>query len=284
MFEMHKEIRLIVNADDFGRTAAINAAVVKAFREGIVTSASLMVAADCAAEAVEAARDNPGLAVGLHLVVLGGRAALLPEEIPHLVDASGRFSRRAWVSGMRYFFLPSARSELRREIEAQFQLFRATGLMLSHVDGHHHMHLHPTVFRLLLPGARAQGARAVRLNVADRLLFSLRVDRRNLWLKLGWKITFSVLQGWCARLLRRSPLPVADRVYGLMQTGRISEEYLARLSGRLTPGTSELFCHPSLREESAGLGPNPRDLGALLSPVARRMLEENGVKLTNYLQ
>jgi hopanoid biosynthesis associated protein HpnK len=275
---------LVVNADDFGRTAAINTAVVKAFREGIVTSASLMVTADCAEEAVQAARDNPGLAVGLHLVVLGGRAALPPGEIPHLVDGTGRFSRRAVVSGMRYFFLPAARQELRREIEAQFQLFGDTGLTMSHVDGHHHMHLHPTVFRLLLPSARAQGARAVRLNVADDLLFCLRIDRRNLWLKFGWKITFALLQRWCTRLLRRAPLPAADRVYGLMQTGRITETYLVQLLDRLEPGISELFCHPSLREESAGLGPNPRDLSAVISPVVRRAVEKNGISLINYLE
>ena len=146
------------------------------------------------------------------------------------------------------------------------------------------MHLRPTVFRLLLPSARALGAPAVRLNVADDLLFCLRIDRRNLWPKLGWKITFALLQRWCTRLLRRSPLLAADRVYGLMQTGRITETYLAQLLDRLEPGISEFFCHPSLDEESAGLGPNPRDLGAVISPVVRRAVEKKGMSVINYLE
>ena len=131
--------------------------------------------------------------MGLHVVVLGGRATLPSAAIPHLVDADGRFPRSAFATGVRYFFSGRARKELAREMRAQFEAFGKTGLRLSHVDGHHHMHLHPTVFALLLPLAREYGARGIRVAVADELWFSLRGDAAHFRLKLGWKIAFFFL-------------------------------------------------------------------------------------------
>ena len=84
--------RLIVNADDFGRSASINQAVIRAHREGILTTASLMVNEPAVEEAVALARENPELGVGLHLTLLCGHSALPPEQIPGLVDAKGEFS------------------------------------------------------------------------------------------------------------------------------------------------------------------------------------------------
>src|SRR5437763_1372456 len=78
-------IRLIINADDFGLSESVNAAVLEAYDRGILTSCSLMVAEPAAAAAARAARERPGLGVGLHLVVAGGRAALAPAALPRLV-------------------------------------------------------------------------------------------------------------------------------------------------------------------------------------------------------
>ena len=142
--------RLIVNADDFGRSASINQAVIRAHREGILTTASLMVNEPAFEEAVALARENPTLGVGLHLTLLCGHSALPPEEIPGLVNARGEFSNNPPGAGFRYFFQRSLREQLRREIHAQFQKFRATRLPLDHVNGHLHLHLHPTVFRILM--------------------------------------------------------------------------------------------------------------------------------------
>jgi hopanoid biosynthesis associated protein HpnK len=295
-YEEAPGVRFIVNADDFGRTEAINAAVAQAHSEGILTSASLMVGGSAASDAVRLARDNPHLAVGLHLVLLGGRATLTSADIPHLVDGEGLFPRRPVRTGLRYFFSRKAHVELAKEIRAQFEAFQATGLPLSHVDGHHHMHLHPTVFRLLLPPAHEYGAEAIRVSVSDDLLFSLRQDHRHLLLKLGWKIAFSLLGRRARRSLRRQPVPAADRVYGLMQSGCVTESYLIRLLDRLagraaTESTAapsgrapvfEVFCHPSLNRESRRLGPNPGDLEALLSPAVRAAVDANSVLLTTY--
>src|SRR5882724_5151255 len=96
--------RLIVNADDFGRSTSINQAVIRAHREGILTSASLMVNEPGLDEAVSLARNHPGLGVGLHLSLLCGHSALPPAKIPGLVNARSEFTNNPATAGFRYFF------------------------------------------------------------------------------------------------------------------------------------------------------------------------------------
>src|SRR5882672_621658 len=93
--------RLIVNADDFGRSASINEAVRRCHQEGLLTTASLMVNEPAFAEAVAMARDNPRLGVGLHLTLLCGHSALMPERIPGLVNHSQEFRDDPFGVGWR---------------------------------------------------------------------------------------------------------------------------------------------------------------------------------------
>ena len=117
---------------------------------------------------------------------------LPPDEVPHLVDASGRFPDSPTVAGMRYGFSQPARAELSREIRAQFERFTATGLPLSHVDGHMHMHVHPTALDTVLPLAAEFGAARIRLP-RDDLRLALEHDGRGAAGKLATAATFAVL-------------------------------------------------------------------------------------------
>lgn len=272
--------RLIVNGDDFGRSPRVNEVIIRAHREGILTSASLMVTGEAFAEAVALARETPSLAVGLHLVLAGGRAVLTPAEIPHLVDGRGFFLSDPFRAGCRYFFSRAARRELAREMAAQFERFAATGLPLDHVDGHMHLHLHPVVFARLLPLALRYGARGIRLP-RDDFWTAVAYDRRSLTRKAGWALTFALLARAARRRLRGSTFSIADRVYGLMQSGAMTEAYVCRLLGRMRAATAEIYFHPSTVAEDA-MGPNPVDLAALFSPALRRAIAEHGLVLTTY--
>jgi hopanoid biosynthesis associated protein HpnK len=273
--------RIIFNADDFGRSPAINTAVMQAHRDGVLTSASLMVAGDAAEEAVALARNTPTLAVGLHLVVISGRAALPPKEIPHLVDSNGYFPNNPVLVGLRYLLSSMVQKELAREMSAQFERFAATGLPLSHVDSHLHMHVHPTVFSLLLPLAEQYGAVGLRLP-RDDLRLALGYDRRHAGTKVSWAISFGLLCRWCLSRLRNHHLTVTDRVYGLMQTGQMQEAYVVNLLRCLEVPTAELYFHPTIGPESEFLGPNPGDLATLLSPAVRQVIQERGLRLATY--
>lgn len=274
-------MHIILNADDFGRSTGINRAVMRAHREGLLTSASLMVTGDAVEEAVALARETPTLAVGLHVVVANGRSVLPPGEIRHLVDAGSRFSSDPLHIGLRHYLSRKTRAELARELAAQFDRFAATRLPLSHVDGHLHMHLHPAVFNLLLPMAEQYGARGIRVP-RDELWLALRHDRRRAALKFVWAIIFSLLCRWCLSRLRDFRLIVTHRVYGLMQTGRMREGYVIQLLRHLSVPTAELFFHPTTGPENEALGPNPGDLATLLSPAVRHLIRERGLRLTTY--
>jgi chitin disaccharide deacetylase len=287
--------RIIVTADDFGRSPAINAAVIRAHREGVLTSTSLMVGGDAADEAVALARATPTLSVGLHVVVIGGRATLPPAQIPHLADADGRFSSDPFGAGLRYAFSRAARAELARELRAQFERFAATGLPLSHVDGHAHMHLHPVVWDLVAPLAEQYGAAGIRLP-RDELRLALRDARRRagvaqpqaasngsgLVTQIVWAAVFGVLSRWCAGRLRNRNLVVADRVYGLFKTGRMEPAYVEAVLRSLKVPTAELYFHPTTSLQPEPLGPNPGDLETLLSPAVRNVIEEQHLHLTEY--
>src|SRR5580692_5998960 len=106
--------RLVVNADDFGRSHSINEAVIRAHQDGILTTASLMVNEPGLDEAVALSRQNPRLGVGLHLALSHGHSALPPEKIPGLVNGRGKFSDRPTATGFRYFIQRSLREQLRR--------------------------------------------------------------------------------------------------------------------------------------------------------------------------
>jgi hopanoid biosynthesis associated protein HpnK len=272
-------MKVILGADDFGSTTDVNAAVQAAHLQGVLTSASLMVTGEAAAEAVSMAREMPDLAVGLHLVVADGPAALAPDRIPHLVDSDGWFPRDPLQIGMRYAFSRAARQELAAEIRAQFERFAATGLSLSHVDGHQHMHLHPVVFDLLLPLAEAYGARGLRLP-RDNLRLALAHSRRAAGRKVLWALVFGLLNAWCARRLQGHKLIVADRVYGLLQTGQMHEAYVVDLIRHLGVPTAEIYFHPITAPGGDSL--DPADLQALLSPAVRQAIEARGISRTTY--
>ena len=121
---------LIVTSDDFGAAPEVNEAVERAHREGILTCASLMVAAPGAGDAVKRAKTMPKLGVGLHLVLVEGKPVLPPEQIPNLVGPDGNFRTDMVKASFGMAMLPWVKKQLAAEIEAQFAAFAATGLTL----------------------------------------------------------------------------------------------------------------------------------------------------------
>ncbi len=266
---------LIVTADDFGASAAVNQAVITAWEQGILTSASLMVTGAAADEAVALARARPGLAVGLHLVLTEGRPCLPPEMVPALVGADGCFPRRLVWTGVRWFLSPAARAQIQREIRAQVGRFQQTGLRLDHLDSHHHFHLHPVVFEALLTAAEEAGVRALRLPVEP--WFVLGLERAGQGRAALLLLLFHLFGTLYRRRLRARGFLILDGVFGLLQTGRLTETSLLALLEALPPGCFELYTHPRL-DTPAGRA----ELAALTSPRVREAVARRGVRLTTY--
>lgn len=266
--------RLIVNADDFGRSPAINEAVIRAHREGILTTASLMVAEPHAEDAVRLARACPALGVGLHLTLVCGRAALPAAVNPGLAAETGQLPADPVRAGWRYFFRRDLRAALRREIAAQFEAFARTGLPLDHVNGHLNVHLHPTVLPLVLEIGRRHGLRALRLT-RDPFRLNARLAGGAWAYRVSHAVVFTLLSAAARPRLRRAGVRHTARVFGLLQNGRVDETYLARLLARLPAGDSELYAHPSLTDFKA-------EFEALVSPRVRALIAAEGIELIRY--
>jgi hopanoid biosynthesis associated protein HpnK len=274
---------LIVTGDDFGFSRGVNRAIIEAHERGILTHASLMVNGDAAPEAVALARSRPGLSVGLHLVVVDGAATLPPSEIPHLTGTDGRFRGTPVSAGLRYQFSGAARSELAREIHAQLERFRETGLALSHVDGHHHMHLHPVVLENVVAMAREFAIPAIRLP-SEELGLALAINPGNIAGKAIWSFIFGLLRRHGERRLRRTGIAFSERVYGLLETGRVTGPYLLDLIPRIRADRVEIYCHPAVGspgEPSDGKpGTGSAELSGLLSPRVREAIGASGFVLS----
>lgn len=270
--------RLIACADDFGRDVAVNEAVEEAHRDGVLTVASLMVAAPAVDDAVARAKRLPELGVGLHLVLADGVPLLPPAEVPALAGADGAFDPNMVRAGFRFYFSPAARRQLAAEIRAQFAAFAATGLPLDHVNGHKHVHLHPTVARLVVEIGRDYGLRAVRLPFEPAAPL-----RRAAPQEKPAAPAWSPVVGALRRRLDRAGIARNDQVFGIAWSGRMVERRLLALLPHLPGGVSEVYSHPACGAVSFVPGyRHAEELAALVSPLVRRRIAELGISLARY--
>jgi len=266
--------RLIVNADDFGRSASVNEAVARGHAEGILTTASLMVNEPGCAEAVEIARRNPRLGVGLHLTLLCGRCGLAPGDLPGLVNDKGEFTSDPVRAGVGYFFNRALKEQLRAEIHEQFRRFHATELKLDHVNGHLHLHLHPVVFSILTEDAATLGITRMRLTV-DPLFLNLKLARGAWFYRFSHAIIFGALSAHARPVLARLGIRHTNAVFGLLQNARVNEDFVCRLLPALPSGDSELYSHLSLLDFKL-------EFEALVSPRVRAEIARLGIALIRY--
>ncbi len=266
--------RVILTADDFGLSDSVNEGIERAHRDGVLTHASLMVAGAAAEDAVRRARRMPRLRVGLHVVVVEGRAVLPAADIPALVDARGWFSSDQRRLGLRYFFSLPARRQLEAEITAQFAAYAATGLVLDHADAHKHMHLHPTVGRLLLRIGQTFGLPRIRVPAEPPRVLAACGGRAGVGAR--------ALHAWCGvlrRQARAAGVAAPDAVFGLTWSGHMTEHRLLRLLANLPDGSNEIYFHPAARRDAALAALMPdyeheAELAALLSPATRAAVGE----------
>ena len=277
--------RLIVTADDFGRAEPVNEAVEDAHKRGILTAASLMVAEEGFADAVERARSMPGLAIGLHITLVDGKPVLPPSDIPDLVDRSGRFSSQLVRLGTKIYFDRHTREQVVRELRAQFEMFRTTGLRLGHVDSHHHYHLHPTVFDIILDLAQEYDVPAIRLPWEPPLI-SWRAQRQ----AAGRRVMNGLFHWHRLRRMRRKAqaagLLVNDRAFGLNDSGAMDATRLLGFLENLPPGLNEIYCHPATRRWADHPMPvsyrSVDEYLALIDPVVTTALIRHHITLTSF--
>ena len=244
--------RLIVNADDLGRTPGINRGIAEAHCRGIVTSATLMVTHAAAAEVARVARENPSLGLGLHVALTGGAPALSPERVPSLVDARGLLPAKP--EGLA----AADGCELRAEMRAQLERFeRLVGRLPTHFDSHHHAHRLPAVLEALVELARE----------TDLPVRCASPDMR--------------------ASLRAAGIATTDAFVEDFFGDGATLTTLLRLVHALEPGVTELMCHPAyvddeLRAGSSYADARQHELAVLTSADARAAVRDAGVELVSF--
>lgn len=254
--------RLVITADDFGAAPEVNEAVEQAHVHGVLTAASLMVAAPAAADAIARARRLPSLRIGLHLVLVEGRPLLPTAAVSRLVDPSGAFRGNLALLGAAIAASAVVRRQVAAEITAQFAAFLDSGLKLDHCNAHKHFHLHPVIGRLLIDIGPRFGMRAVRVPLEPPRVLA-RLDR-----SAGRQPLVRLPALLLRRRLQAAGLVAADQCFGNYWSGRMTRPRLLALLANLPPGLTEIYLHPAAAPFPAGV-PGYRyreELEALLAP------------------
>ncbi|KQT86477.1 PTS cellobiose transporter [Methylobacterium sp. Leaf469] len=267
--------RLVVTADDFGLSLAVNEAVEQAHREGILTAASLMVGAPAAADAVARARRLPTLRVGLHLVMVEAWPTLPAASLPDLVGPDGLIRSDMGRLGLDLALKPSARRQLAAEITAQFEAYRATGLLLDHVNAHKHFHVHPLIAGAVLSIGRRFDMRAIRVPREPRAVLRAAepgADPKPALDSAPWAALLAVRA-------RQAGLLIPDRTLGLAWSGSMTPERVAGLLAHLPDGLTELYTHPATGGGFPGEAPGyayAAERNALIAPAVLATLAASG--------
>jgi predicted glycoside hydrolase/deacetylase ChbG (UPF0249 family) len=166
------------------------------------------------------------------------------------------------------------REQLRAEIHAQFQKFRDTGLPLDHVNGHLHLHLHPTIFSILMEDATQLGIERLRLTF-DPFWLNLNLASGHFFYRALHATIYHLLSARARSILEQRNIRHTRQVFGLLQNARVDESYISGLLPCLPPGDSELYSHPSLDEFT-------NEFQALISPRIREQVQKLGIQLIRY--
>jgi hopanoid biosynthesis associated protein HpnK len=251
-----------------------------------------MVSGQAFEHAVALAKENPGLAVGLHVTCVDGQAVLSPSEIPHVADKNGNFPIDPAAAGLRYFFCRSARRELFNEIGSQFEKFSRSGLRFSHVDSHCHLHVHPVILDAIIKFCGKY--RVKRLRVPADSFFTALPFLPSPFSSAGYALIFKLLTRSMKRRLRRRGFIFPNRVYGNFLTGKMSPECVTTVLKDLPRGISEIYFHPALPSpsipgEKANMLGGPaearqrfKELSILIDPDLRSKIDQLGIVLSTY--
>ncbi len=275
---------LIVNGDDFGASREVNEAVILAHRRGILTSTSLMPGGEAFAEAVRLAGETPRLGVGIHVTCAHGKSVLPHSEIPHIVDRDGNFPADPGLAGLKYFFCKTARKELFKEVAAQFEKVRASGLSFSHADSHCHLHVHPVVLEAVVRNCMQYGVRRMRVPADE--FFSALPFLAKPWSMAAQAVVFKILTGRMKRVLRGKGIRFPRRSYGHFVTGAVDREFVLSALHGIRAGVSEMYFHPGMPPAMRQLDPDGvqplRELHILLDAQVCAKIRELGIIAAPY--
>lgn len=277
--------KLIINADDFGLHQEINKGIIKAFEEGVLTSTTLMCSAPAFEDAVSRALAHPDLGVGIHLTLVGGVAPVLsPDEVPSLVDKDGKFVENYVGLITNYYQGKVKKEEIYRELDAQIQRAFSTGIPITHIDSHQHMHTLPGITGIVVELCKKYKITKVRIP-AENICASYGFDA-----SLGRKIGRAGLS-FCASLARgcfaREGIKSPDYFFGMLAGGSLSVPVVKNFLKGYNKGIAEIMTHPGsnapeLRKLFTWGYHWEQERDVYLNPEIKALIREEKIELINF--
>jgi predicted glycoside hydrolase/deacetylase ChbG (UPF0249 family) len=284
---------LIVNADDLGWTEGVNRGIADAFRNGIVTSASMLANGAAFAGGLEVAQQAPGLGLGVHLNLSDGAPVADREAVTSLLNEKGEFA-----GGPESLYLKQVRGglllrEVESEWDAQIEKVRDAGIEPTHLDGHKHVHMLPGLFEIALRLAKRHSIGAIRIALEESslrtALASGKKQRSSVVMRQGVQARGLKLLARDAReQAERAGIAAADYFCGIAQTGELTLEGLKKFLKSLPEGTTELMCHPgyadaALKKTATRLQDSrQKELEMLTDTGIRNLVASQGIRLIDY--
>jgi predicted glycoside hydrolase/deacetylase ChbG (UPF0249 family) len=284
------EKRLIINADDFGLSRGITDGIVLTHKKGILTSTSLMVNQPATEYAISCAEQVRELGIGIHLNLTQGTPVLSPDQIPTLVNEAGQFHSCRTLARQLLRLQVSAQ-EIEAEFRAQIQLMKSYGLLPTHADSHHRIHMYPSAARAFQNAIVSEGIRRAR---APRKQYWPANGRWGgphigpLYRRLAAKCYLEFLQSVVFRDLQ---LPDAGVTFHPSYSGRLSALPTAwqNTLQHLPDGSYEMWCHPGFPEHGfSGTDPIAEqrevEIGILTDESLRELARRREIQLISFRQ
>ena len=282
--------RLIVNADDFGYTRGVNAGIVRGFREGIVTSTTIMANGDAFEDAIECAQANPKLGVGCHLVLVGGKCVAPAKQVSSLADSEGRLPASLPALLSKLSTGSARRGAIEAELRAQVERVLAAGLRPTHFDSHKHTHAHPRVLEVVVRVAEEFKVTRIRKPFEDARTLLSPVFRggASSWKQRATALMAGVNASRFQKLASSHGMHTPDHFMGVAATGRLNRQAILAMIGAMRDGVTELMCHPGEYDEELGKSPTrlkrerEAELKGLTDPDVRGAVREHDVRLMTF--
>lgn len=278
--------KLIINADDFGIHSAVNDGIIRGHKRGIITSTSLLAGGQAFEEAVQLAKEEPNLGIGAHICLVGGLPPVAsPQLVPSLLTEEGVFPD-TYITLLKWLYTGRIQiDQLELEIQAQFNKIMASGLSITHVDGHQHMHILPQVLPIIIKYMNQYDLHRIRIPKESYTFINGVYNPIRLLGKMGLSFVSTLAKS----KIENYKFLTTDYFWGMINGGQLRESALEKILRRVASygGVHEIMTHPGISNDILNQSFHwqyhwEEELSGMLSFHMQRLVKEKHIQLINY--
>lgn len=263
--------RLIVNADDFGISKLTNEGIIDCFRNGILTSTTIMANGIAFDHAIKLTKSHKTPGIGVHLNLTQGKP--LTNAFQRDLTENNIYKAMAGLLDAK---------SIEKEFRAQIEKVLENKIKPSHIDGHKHIHIFPKIAPIALKLAKEYDIKAIRLPRSRIFNYKLALTKQIPKLAL-----IELYAKMAEKEIRNNGLITTDEFYGVLETGNLTKENLAKILLNMKNCTAELMCHPGYYDKNIPcILKKQRQIehDALTNKEIKKVIAMQDIKLISYGQ